>query len=145
MRAKTQNNKKHYAKGLTASDAVCQDCRQKALSASQGLTHDCSTCPRRILIVGGIGRMEPVYRQLIEKMGDELEYHEGHLGSGGNKLKNSVQRADMVLCPVNCNSHSACLMVKKLCKKYEKHLHIMKNFSISAITRAVDKNALDHF
>ncbi len=101
----------------------------------------CANCPKRILIVGGIERMEPLYRQLIEEQGLIFEYHAGHLRKGGNKLENCVQRADMILCPVNCNSHSACLQVKQLCKKHKKNLQIMKNFSLSAIGRTLDEHS----
>ncbi len=99
----------------------------------------CAKCPKRVLVVGGIERMEPLYRQLIEKMGHHFEYHAGHLRKGGNKLEHCLQRADMILCPVNCNSHSACLQVKQLCKKHKKNLQIMKNFSLSAIERTLDQ------
>ncbi len=99
----------------------------------------CANCPKRILIVGGIERMEPLYRQLIENKGHIFEYHAGHLRKGGNRLENCLQRADMILCPVNCNSHSACLQVKQLCKKHKKNLQIMKNFSLSAIERTLDQ------
>ena len=66
--------------------------------------------------------MESAYRKLVEERGGILEYHAGHMKSGGRALENSVQRADLVLCPVNCNSHGACLMVKNLGKKYKKQI-----------------------
>ncbi len=97
----------------------------------------CAACPKRILVVGGIERMEPLYRKLVEDCGLEFEYHAGHLRKGGNKLENCLQRADMILCPVNCNSHSACLQVKHLCKKHKKNLQLMRNFSLSAIERTL--------
>ncbi len=98
----------------------------------------CAQCPQRILVVGGIERMEPLYKEVIEAKGHIFEYHAGHLRKGGSKLDNCLQRADIVLCPVNCNSHSACLQVKSLCKKYKKNLQIMKNFSLSAIERTLN-------
>ncbi len=111
-----------------AKDMACQTCNTPC---------PCANCPKKVLIVGGIERMEPLYRQLIEANGHEFEYHAGHLRKGGNKLENLLQRADMILCPVNCNSHAACLQVKSLCKKHKKSLHIMKNFSLSAIERTL--------
>lgn len=94
-------------------------------------------CKKRILIVGGIERMESAYRKLVEERGGILEYHAGHMKSGGKALENSVQRADFVLCPVNCNSHGACLMVKNLGKKYKKPVHMLPNFSLSTLARTV--------
>ncbi len=98
----------------------------------------CATCPLRVLVVGGIERMESRYRELVEGKGHIFEYHAGHQRKGGNKLDNCLLRADVVLCPVNCNSHTACLQVKKLCKKYGKNLHMMRNFSLTALGSAIE-------
>ncbi len=117
-----------FTKSKPAKDSSCESCPTPC---------PCASCPKRILIVGGIERMEPLYRQAVEAKGHIFEYHAGHLRKGGNKLENLLQRADMILCPVNCNSHSACLQVKSLCKKHNKNLHIMKNFSLSAIERTL--------
>jgi hypothetical protein len=92
------------------------------------------TCNKRVLIVGGIERMERKYRQMIEKEGGILDYHSGNMQDGVKKLENCLQRADIVLCPVNCNSHGACSMVKRLGKKHNKPVHMMPNFSLHAIS-----------
>lgn len=95
-------------------------------------------CRKRVLIVGGIERMESQYRKLVEEQGGGiLEYHAGHMKGGKKQLEKSLQRADVVLCPVNCNSHGACLMVKNLAKKYCKPVHMMPNFSMSAIAGVI--------
>lgn len=94
-------------------------------------------CQKRILIVGGIARMEAYYRRLIEEVGGILEYHEGHIKNGTRQLENSLKRADIVLCPVNCNSHAACSLVKNLGKKHNKPVYMMSNFSLSAVSRAL--------
>ena len=96
-------------------------------------------CKKRVLIVGGIERMEKSYRKLIEERGGVFEYHAGHMKSGGKGLENSVQRADLVLCPVNCNSHGACLKVKSLGKKFKKPVHMLSNFSLSAVARTMEE------
>ena len=94
-------------------------------------------CKKRVLIVGGIERMEKAYRKLVEERGGIFEYHAGHMKSGGKGLESSVQRADLVLCPVNCNSHGACLKVKNLGKKFKKPVHMLSNFSLSAVARTM--------
>lgn len=96
-----------------------------------------TSCKLRILIVGGIERMESRYRQLIEQLGGEMEYHHGHLNGGSIKLENSLRRCDLVLCPVNCNSHAACNAVKALGKKHRKPTFMLPNFSLSAISQIV--------
>lgn len=96
-------------------------------------------CRKRILIVGGITKMEFLYRQLIEENGGTFEYHDGYMNRGSSGLENRVRRADVVLCPVNCNSHTACLMVKKLGKKYDKPVEMLSGSSVNAISQALQE------
>jgi hypothetical protein len=91
-------------------------------------------CKKRILIVGGIARMESLYRKLIENSNGIFEYHDGHIKNGVKQLESRLKRADMVLCPVNCNSHGACSVVKNLGKKHRKTVHMLSNSSISTVT-----------
>ena len=98
-------------------------------------------CRKRVLIVGGIERMETLYRKLVEERGGVLEYHAGHMRGGARQLEKSLQRADVVLCPVNCNSHGACVLVKNLAKKYRKPVHMMPNFSLSAVAGVIGAHA----
>jgi regulator of replication initiation timing len=91
-------------------------------------------CNKRILIVGGIERMESLYRELIENSNGIFEYHDGHIKNGVKKLESRLKRADVVLCPVNCNSHGACSVVKNLAKKHRKTVHMLSNSSISTVS-----------
>ena len=94
-------------------------------------------CQKRILLVGGITRIKSLYRQLIEDSGGIFEYHDGYMQKGVKKLENSFRRADMVLCPVNCNSHAACSIVKNLGKKYDKPVHMLANSSLNVISQTI--------
>lgn len=100
----------------------------------------CSTCPemetcsRRILMVGGLSRMEPHYRRVAEAKGLGFEYHDGTMSGGRKCLEKQVSRCDMVVCPVTCNSHNACRSVKKLCSKHNKEIRFLPTSSISALT-----------
>jgi hypothetical protein len=94
-------------------------------------------CKKRILIVGGIRRMETLYRELIESHGGVFEYHDGYVRNGSKKLESRLKRADIVVCPVNCNSHAACIIVKNLGKKYKKTVHMLASFSLSSVTRII--------
>ena len=92
---------------------------------------------KHILIVGGITKLEVFYRKLIEEKGGIFEYHDGYMNGGINSLENKIRRADMVLCPVNCNSHNASSMVKRLAKKYSKSVQMLANSSLSRISQAL--------
>lgn len=92
---------------------------------------------QRILVVGGMTKIRHLYQHLVESSGGYFDYHDGYMKNGNNNLDAKVNRADLILCPVNCNSHNACLKVKKLCCKYNKTLKILSNASVSAISTAL--------
>ncbi len=94
-------------------------------------------CAERIFIIGGITKMKPYYRDIVEKAGGKFDYHDGYLKNSNANLEARVKRSDLVICPVNCNSHNACLKVKKLCNQHNKQLKILSSSSLSAITHAL--------
>jgi len=94
-------------------------------------------CKKRVLIVGGITRMESLYRQLIENSGGIFEYHDGYMKKGVKMLESRLRRADFVLCPVNCNSHAACSIVKNLARKHKKTVHMLTNSSLNAVSKVI--------
>ncbi len=107
--------------------ADCKDC-----------DFDCENCnlsKKNICIVGGVERMEALYRSYIEKNGGSLDYHSGSMQSGIGKLEKFLQRADMIICPINCNSHTACLKVKDIARKFGKEFHMLPTGSLSAVKR----------
>jgi len=94
-------------------------------------------CAKRILIVGGITKLKHLYRDLIESSGGEFDYHDGYMNNGKQNLEARVKRSDLIICPVNCNSHGACHRVKKLCQKHSKSVKMLPSSSLSAITEAL--------
>jgi hypothetical protein len=98
-------------------------------------------CKRRVLIVGGLTKLEALYRQLVEDSGGIFEYHDGYVKNGIKNLENRLRRADIVLCPTSCNSHAACSLVKSLGKKHNKQVCILASSSLSAMAQALSGNA----
>lgn len=94
-------------------------------------------CQKRVLIVGGITRMESLYRKVIESSGGVFDYHDGYMKKGIKRLESSLKRADVVLCPVSCNSHAACSAVKSLAKKHNKTVHMLPTSSLSAVSQVI--------
>ncbi len=94
-------------------------------------------CSKRVLMVGGISKMESLYRKLVEDSGGVFEYHDGYMKKGAKKLESCLRRADVVLCPVSCNSHGACSVVKNLAKKHGKSVRMLDNSSLSAVSQAI--------
>lgn len=127
---------------IKKSEAQRSDHQNHMIGA--GIAHECSqSCPyydlcrKRVLIIGGPTRMEILYREMIEGNGGIFDYHNGDMRSGSKDLEKSVKRADVILCPVDCNSHGACTMVKKFCKKYGKPFQMLPSSGASSVFKAV--------
>lgn len=63
--------------------------------------------------------------------------HDGYMNKGARTLEKRLRRADVVLCPVSCNSHAACSIVKNLAKKHNKTVHMLPNSSLTSISQAI--------
>jgi len=111
--------------------------RFSALNRCDATCPSFDLCRKRILIVGGIVKIKDRYKKLIEENGGIFEYHDGYMKGGKKGLKYQVRRADLVLCPVNCNSHNACSLTKKLGKKYSRPVHMLAGSGLSAISQAL--------
>ena len=104
---------------------------------------DCQSHPpadlfrSRILIVGGLPKMEPRYRQLIEENGGVFEYHDGQVSGGIKELEQQVKRADVVICPTDHNSHGASLAVKRFGRKYRKPIRMPGNSGLTTISQTL--------
>ena len=112
----------------------------QCMSDSGCLKEACSKyrlCAKRIFMIGGHTKMKPYYQEIVEKAGGVFDYHDGYMKNACSNLEAMVKRSDLVLCPVNCNSHNACLRVKKLCHRHNKALKILNNSSLSAISQAI--------
>ena len=122
---------------------AASDRRNRKRNSMRQRTSEAGYCPlfdlagKRILIVGGITKIKAFYRRTIEEKGAVFEYHDGW---GKHGLEGQIRRSDMVLCPVNCNSHNACLNVKKMCKKHCKRVQMLHNSSLHSISQALLKN-----
>lgn len=100
----------------------------------------CLDCPlegRRILVIGGLERMETTYREVVHQMGGRLCYHCGHVKSNSKKLKNMVARADGAIFITSVNSHAAQSVVKDTCKKAGTPLLILKETGVNSLEKAL--------
>jgi DNA repair exonuclease SbcCD ATPase subunit len=114
------------AQASNSNEEECEHCSSKAL------------CKKCILMVGGITKLQNFYREIVvKKFEGAFEYHDGDLHNGEKALSDLVRKADYVLCPVDVNSHQACLSVKRYCKKWNKPYHILRNAGVSSIALAL--------
>jgi hypothetical protein len=95
-------------------------------------------CNLNILFVGGLDRLTPHYRSLVEEeFGATFSRHDGNLRNGKARLTGMVQKADIVLCPISVNSHLACLCAKKFCKRLNKPCLMLRKASLGTVEQAL--------
>ena len=111
----------------------CATCAEQHTENCPGL----DLCGKTVLYVGGLNKMVPHYRQLVEDYGGRFVHHDGGKESSRNLLPRMLVTADAVLCPVDCVSHDACNCVKKICKRYQKPFVLMRSASLSCLAKGL--------
>ena len=109
----------------------------------------CSTpacpCPRLrgkcVLYVGGRSGLKGQYRLLGERFGCEVLHHDGGVEQSPQHLQQLLTRADAVVCPVDCVSHDACAMVKRMCRGSMKPVLFARSSGLSSLASSL--TALD--
>lgn len=103
---------------------------------------DKNLCQKRVLIVGGMSKIMEYYRDMVLKLKGEFYYHEGYCNSiqSRSRLTCLISKSDIIICPIDINSHAACLHVKKECKKADKRYYMLKNSSLSCVYNTLISN-----
>ena len=115
------------AAGLKALGDECS-ALEATLSASIHSTTDppraetpaIDLCGRRIAYVGGRAGAVGHFRALVENLNGRFSHHDGGVDDNIARLGGILSQADVVLCPVDCVSHGACLKAKTFCKQTAK-------------------------
>nr|WP_320013200.1 DUF2325 domain-containing protein [uncultured Desulfobulbus sp.] len=118
---------------LGDEQSPCSVCADKDTSNCPGL----NLCGKTVLYVGGLHKMVPHYRQLVEQSGGRFLHHDGGKEASRNMLPKLLNTADAVLCPIDCVSHDACKCVKKMCKRYQKPFVPMRSSGLSSLARGL--------
>ena len=105
-------------------------------------THDLRN--QRVLIVGGMSKFRALYEDVVTDLGGLFDYHDGRMKGGSRLLEEKISRSDVVLCPVDVNSHRACLCVKKECKKYNTPYFMLQASGKTTIHRKLTEWAVAH-
>ena len=92
---------------------------------------------RCILYVGGRCQLLPHLRARAASWKASLLHHDGGQEESLQSLGGLVDRADVVLCPIDCVSHQACLKVKGLCRRRAKPFVPLRSSSATCFTRAI--------
>lgn len=92
---------------------------------------------RCVLYVGGRDRLMPHLQAAARKCNGELVHHDGGLSEGAAKLDSALDRADVVVCPVDCVSHDAVDRIKQACRRCDKPFVPLRGMGISAFLRGL--------
>jgi Uncharacterized protein conserved in bacteria (DUF2325) len=106
--------------------------RRDAAESARQLDGSC------ILYVGGRCQLLPHLRARAASCNACLLHHDGGQEESLQSLGRLVDRADVVLCPIDCVSHQACLKVKALCRRRAKPFVPLRSSSATCFARAIE-------
>jgi Uncharacterized protein conserved in bacteria (DUF2325) len=90
-----------------------------------------------LLYVGGRAHQIPQLRALVERIGARLLHHDGGIEHGAALLPGLVSRADRVLFPIDCVSHDAVAMIKRLCRQTGMSYTPLRTASLACLLAAL--------
>lgn len=94
-------------------------------------------CGRRIAYVGGRAGTVSHFRTVVESLNGRFSHHDGGVDDNIGRLGGVLSQADVVLCPVDCVSHGACLKAKAFCKQTAKPFVPLRTAGLSSLVRGL--------
>jgi hypothetical protein len=86
-----------------------------------------------LLYVGGRANQIPRLKALVERAGARFLHHDGGLEQNLALLPSLVSRADHVTFPVDCVSHDAAAMIKRLCRQTGRPYQPLRSASLACL------------
>jgi len=87
----------------------------------------------KVAYVGGVDSLISCYRETVESFGGIFYHHCGRCEKGKREMESLVGKSDVILCPVDINSHNACRLVKKTCKSCNKPCYFLRSSSLTTL------------
>ncbi len=91
----------------------------------------------RVAYIGGVESLKLNYRAVVESFGCMFCYHCGHCMRGRKEIEEIVEKSDIIVCPVDINSHNACRMIKEACKARNKPCYFLRSSGLSALRKVL--------
>jgi hypothetical protein len=117
-------------------------------AALTGITETGSADPRplrlpdlTLLYVGGRPAQIGHLREFAERSGAIFLHHDGGIEERSGILQGLVSRAHAVLFPVDCVSHSAMLLVKRICRQSGKPIMALRSAGLASFCAALTQCA----
>jgi sugar (pentulose or hexulose) kinase len=80
-----------------------------------------------VTFVGGVHRLQRTLQAVAQRVGVEVEVHDGHVrGNGAATLAACIRRSTAVVVVTGVNSHNAVQTAKREAEKYGVAVHILK-------------------
>lgn len=99
----------------------------------------------RIGIVGGAECVENEYRRVVRDTPHELEFHSGHMTSGGARsLQTLIARCDLVVIVTDVNSHAAVSKARKLARSEGRAPIFARRFGVRGLSALLAEAAQSH-
>jgi Uncharacterized protein conserved in bacteria (DUF2325) len=92
-----------------------------------------------LLYVGGRPKQVGHAKSLAERNGATFLHHDGGIEDNAALLAGLVSRSDVAAFPVDCISHDAALMVKRLCRQSAKPFLPLRTSSAGSLLAALDR------
>jgi hypothetical protein len=96
-----------------------------------------------LLYVGGRPKQVWQARAAVEGLGGRFLHHDGGIDDNGALLAGLVSRADLAAFPVDCISHDAAGMVKRLCRQSAKPFLPLRSSGAGSLLAALDGPEMD--
>ena len=94
---------------------------------------------RHIAYVGGLTGSVGRFRTLTENLNGRFIHHDGGVEDNSAGLGRVLNQADVVLCPVDCVSHGACLRAKRFCKQTAKTFVPLRSAGLSSFVAGLQE------
>ena len=99
---------------------------------------------RVVLYVGGRPQTVVALREVVSRLGGSLLHHDGGLEASIATLPGLVSRADLVVFPVDCISHTAAGRIKLLCRQMGRVFVPLRGGGVAAFLAGVRALAADN-
>jgi hypothetical protein len=90
-----------------------------------------------ILYIGGRANQVPKLKALVERNGGQFLHHDGGLEHSAALLPGLVSRADISIFPVDCVSHDAVAVIKRVCRQAGKPYLPLRTSSLACFAAAL--------
>jgi len=121
----------------------CSDCTDETCMINDQ-DMELSLCRRRIALIGGVESLVPSYKETVESLNGIFYHHKGLCSVDRKDIEDFVDKADVLFCPVDINSHNACRYAKKVCKLRNKPCYFLKSSGLTTFKKKLIDFAKDH-